>query len=137
MAAENAAAMGRSVVPMKPHPNHAAEVPSIRVAAQAARAPNSRLSMHWKKIRKATESSATGTRRSQVFAEPQPEGRARHPIQQRRFFEPRRAPQAGCNPIAGAGHFAADGGVARLIRPEHAGRREAREVKDREQGNRQ
>ena len=36
MAAENAAAMGRSVTPMKLQPNQAAEVPRMRVAAQAA-----------------------------------------------------------------------------------------------------
>ncbi len=53
-----------------------------------------------------------------------------HPIEERGLFEPGRAPEAGGDPVTGAGHLAADGGVARFVRPEHAEGGEVVETED-------
>ena len=74
--------------------------------------------------------------RGEVGSEAEAERGAGHPIQQGRFFEPRLAPEAGRDPIAGARHFAPDGSVARLIGAEHAGRIQAIEVDQADEGQR-
>ena len=60
--------------------------------------------------------------RRQFRVEPQAKPQSAQPIQQRGLFEPGRAPQARCNPIAGARHFARHRRIPRLVRPEQAHR---------------
>ena len=56
------------------------------------------------------------------------EGGALEPVQERGFFKPGAAPEARRNPIAAARHFAADGGVARLVRAEQPSGAETLEI---------
>lgn len=55
-------------------------------------------------------------------------GEGGEPVEERRFFEPGRAPEGGGDPVAGAGHGATDGGVTWFIRTEQADSAEVEEV---------
>ena len=115
-ASEKVAASGISTTPAWLRPIHPAEVPRIAVANHAGRSPNWRRSRQKNSARNTTETIATGSAGRRIVTQPEPEADARHPIKQRRFFEPRLAPKPRRNPIAGARHFAADRGIARLVR---------------------
>ena len=51
-----------------------------------------------------------------------------HPVEKDRFFEPRLAPQARCDPVARLRHLTRNGGVSRLVRPNETRIRQAKEV---------
>ena len=105
-----------------------AEVARIPVAASATRGENSRASVRWKNHRNARLASARGSRAAHSSEQMQLVPRPGHPVQQRRFFEPRRAVQARRDPIAGMRHFAADGGVARLVRSQESDPAQAAQI---------
>ncbi len=58
--------------------------------------------------------------RREIFTQPGAKPGRDHPVHERRLLEPRLAPEPGREPIARSGHLAADGGVARLIRPQQS-----------------
>ena len=62
MAAENAAAIGISGTPTWLNTSQPPQQPRMRVANHAARAPNSRRSIHQKNTRKLAAIKATGSR---------------------------------------------------------------------------
>src|SRR5437868_2682908 len=53
---------------------------------------------------------------------------SRQPIEQRRFFEPRGSVKTRRDPVARVRHFAADGGVARLVRSQESDSAQAAQI---------
>lgn len=57
------------------------------------------------------------------------------PVEERRFLEPRLAPENGSDPVAARCHLVADGGVARLIGAQQATRRQQKQIGDGKRGH--